>query len=238
MYLLFPLADKKQLNQLEVEHRYFGQSKPQDLHWSKLTIEQAVSDLHRIVKTIRPFYQGKWIATGSYHGGANALYYRYFYPHDVDATLANSASLIKGRMDPAFASFTNNIGSEQCQQNLNAMQRLLFEQKQQVTAYLFNLPWWSATFNSVGYDVAYDRSVAEYKATYLQNYTVEQCESLNVTNPAVRDLASQMFLTIYRYDDVGFKHYEAAHYLAYTQLVSVQKRSFSLPKGRTDAMPH
>ena len=41
-------------NQLIVEHRYFSPSRPAPADWSKLTIQQAAADHHRIVQALSP----------------------------------------------------------------------------------------------------------------------------------------------------------------------------------------
>ncbi|MCZ7613025.1 MAG: hypothetical protein M5T52_05705 [Ignavibacteriaceae bacterium] len=42
-------------NKIVVEHRYFGESKPDSLDWNYLTIEQAANDHHKIIETLKKF---------------------------------------------------------------------------------------------------------------------------------------------------------------------------------------
>ncbi|RLD76477.1 MAG: peptidase, partial [Bacteroidetes bacterium] len=72
-------------NQIYVEHRFFGESKPGNYDWNYLNIEQAAADHHRIIQLLKKIYKGKWVSTGISKGGQATIYHRYFYPEDVDA---------------------------------------------------------------------------------------------------------------------------------------------------------
>jgi hypothetical protein len=75
-------------NQVCVEHRYYGKSVPTPLDWQYLTIFNAASDHHKVIEILKEIYTGKWINTGISKGGQTAMYHRYFFPDDVDATVA------------------------------------------------------------------------------------------------------------------------------------------------------
>ena len=60
-------------NQLIVEHRYFGDSKPEKMEWKYLTVAQAAADHHRIIELFKKIYKGKWISTGISKGGQTCL---------------------------------------------------------------------------------------------------------------------------------------------------------------------
>ena len=51
-------------NQISIEHRYFGESRPVPTDWSKLTIEQMAADQHAIVTALKQVYEGKFITNG------------------------------------------------------------------------------------------------------------------------------------------------------------------------------
>jgi hypothetical protein len=74
-------------NQISIEHRYFGESRPQPPDWSKLTIDQMAADEHEIVSALRTLYTGAAISSGGSKGGMTAMFYRRFYPNDVDGTV-------------------------------------------------------------------------------------------------------------------------------------------------------
>ena len=66
---------------------FFGKSIPDSMKWEYLTVEQAAADLHTINQLFRKIYKGKWISTGISKGGQTTLYFKYFYPEDVDIAI-------------------------------------------------------------------------------------------------------------------------------------------------------
>lgn len=92
-------------NQLVVEHRYFSPSRPEPADWSKLTIQQAAADHHRVVQAFSPIYSGKWISTGVSKGGMTSVYHHKFYPDDVYGTIAYVAPHSNSLNDPRYIDF-------------------------------------------------------------------------------------------------------------------------------------
>ena len=80
-------------NQLFVEHRFFGKSRPDSIDWKFLTVENAAADAHHIVEIFKSLYGNKWISTGISKGGETTLYHRALYPKDVDISVAYVAPL-------------------------------------------------------------------------------------------------------------------------------------------------
>ena len=101
-------------NEIRVEHRYYGESKPSSLNWKYLNIKQAAADIHRIASLFRRIYWGKWISSGWSKGGQTALIYRWLYPDDVDATIAYDAPVNFALEEPRIDSFFLTVGTEFC----------------------------------------------------------------------------------------------------------------------------
>lgn len=91
-------------NLVFVEYRYFASSTPQPCDWRYLTVENSLADLHHVNTTFRRLYTGKWMATGISKGGQTCLFYRVFYPNDVDISVPYVAPLNRkvedGRHEP------------------------------------------------------------------------------------------------------------------------------------------
>lgn len=117
-------------NELAVEHRFFGGSVPQDLDWTKLTIQQAAEDHHRIVMAFKPIYRGKWISTGASKGGMTSMYHRRFHPDDVDATVPYVAPNSLGAPDERYNAFLATVGDAACRQRLMAFQRAVLTRRE------------------------------------------------------------------------------------------------------------
>jgi hypothetical protein len=109
-------------NQLVVEHRYFGGSRPADPDWGALTIENAAGDHHRVTQAFRRLYGGAWLASGASKGGMTSIYHRRFWPDDVDATVAYVAPISFGAPDYRYDAFVDGIGPPACRQALQELQ--------------------------------------------------------------------------------------------------------------------
>ncbi len=117
-------------NQINVEQRFFGTSKPADMatgDWEHLRIEEAASDHHRIIQALSGYYQGSWLSTGHSKGGMSSIYHRRFFPDDVDATVAYVAPISFAAPDTSYDTFAANIGPEECRITLRSAQILALE---------------------------------------------------------------------------------------------------------------
>lgn len=110
-------------NQITVEHRYFGVSRPEPVDWSHLNIEQAAADHHRIVEAFAPLYRGAWLSTGASKGGMTSVFHRRYYPDDVDATIAYVAPISFDVADSRYERFFDDVGPDACRQQVRDLQR-------------------------------------------------------------------------------------------------------------------
>ena len=118
-YYLDRLTEPTQLlngNQISIEHRYFGSSRPMPPDWSKLTIDQMAADEHEIVSELRTIYTGAAIASGGSKGGMTAVYFRRFFPDDVDGTVPYVAPISFGAPDTRYPAFISTLGPSDCHQ--------------------------------------------------------------------------------------------------------------------------
>ena len=74
-------------NLVFVEYRYFGESMPKPCNWDYLTVENSLYDLHHVTTTLKQLYDEKWIATGISKGGQTTMFYRTYFPDDVDISV-------------------------------------------------------------------------------------------------------------------------------------------------------
>ena len=214
---LLELAAEKGLNQLAVEHRYFGPSTPANKDMSLLTIKQSADDMHRIIETIRPFYDGKWISTGSSKGGMTAMYHRYYYSDDVDATLANVAPMSFGRKDTRYVDFLENVGTETCREAIKEFQRTALIRKDEITAFIESQPWSFLTFETMGYNVAFEKAVAEHAFSTFQQGGWG-CDYIPSKDASAATLTWELMGGLMDFSDWGMERYGSYIYQAYTQL--------------------
>lgn len=116
-------------NQVSIEHRYFGESRPEVPDWTKLTIAQMAADEHAIIDALRGIYEGAFLSTGGSKGGMTAVFHRRFYPSDVEGTVAFVAPISFGTPDPRYPPFVDEIGPRGCHEAVREVARLMLEDR-------------------------------------------------------------------------------------------------------------
>ena len=106
-------------NYVNVEHRFFGSSRPEDMsnsdthYWEYHTAENAAKDYHRIYLALSPLLGDAWAATGSSRGGEMTNAYAYFFPEDMRFFASYVAPCSMGPEDPRFYRFLyTEIGND------------------------------------------------------------------------------------------------------------------------------
>ncbi|MFE9663952.1 S28 family serine protease [Streptomyces sp. NPDC005955] len=161
-------------NQLGVEHRFFGTSRPTVDDYTHLTIRQAADDHHRVVRLFRRIYPGAWISTGGSKGGMASVYHRRFHPHDVDGTVAYSApNNVDDHEDSAYVRFLEHVGPSATRDALKAAQREVLLRRTHLVA---RYEAWAAathdTFRIIGSaDQAFETAVLRAPFMFWQRRT-------------------------------------------------------------------
>lgn len=162
------LSDLLNANQVCVEHRYFGKSVPTPIEWQHLTVYNAASDHHKIIEILKEIYSGKWINTGISKGGQTAMYHRYHYPEDVDATVAYVCPLNFSIEDKRVYRFLESVRDSTSRKKVYDYQ---YEMLKNRTKYL---PAFEELANKneltflMGISKAYELTVLEYSFAFFQ----------------------------------------------------------------------
>ncbi len=166
---IYELSRYLDANQIQVEHRFFGASVPDSINYSYLNLKQATADLHRINRLLKSIYKGPFISTGISKGGMTTLFYRYFYPNDVDVSVPYVAPINVDYKDKRIYDFLDNVGDEQCRSKINALQTELLKNK---ASYLPLVKWFAKgqrkSFDRLGIEGAYELAVLEYSFAFWQ----------------------------------------------------------------------
>lgn len=102
------LAKLYTANFVNIEHRFFFQSRPEDLdysginYWKYLTSEQAAKDFHFIIENLSYIMTGKKIMTGASKGGYVTNVQALLYPNDCDVYVPYVAPLCATQDDDRF----------------------------------------------------------------------------------------------------------------------------------------
>lgn len=182
-------------NQLDIEHRFFAPSLPEQPDWeTQLTIRQVAADHHRVITAFRPLYDGRWLSTGDSKGAMAATYHRRFYPADVTATIAYVAPNDAVDDRDAYPAFLAKVGGPRfadCRDRLVALQRRALLQRGWFRARLtahsseHRLSWYYLG----GVDVGLEASVIDFYFAFWQYWGTAACRTVplarRITNAQV-----------------------------------------------------
>ena len=163
------LSDLFDANMVFCEYRYFGESMPKPTDWNFLTVENSLGDLHNVNTTFRKLFKGKWISTGISKGGQTTMFYRTYYPDDVDVSVSYVAPLNKSVEDGRHEPFLRDeVGTKKERKAVHNAQLEMFKRKSSLVEMLekkvkadglnFNLPL----------DEIFDYELMEYPFAFWQ----------------------------------------------------------------------
>ena len=156
-------------NQIQIEHRFFGASVPDTLDYDYLNLSQASADLHYINQLFRKIYQGKWLSTGISKGGATTIFYRYYYPDDVDVSVPYVAPVNKAFEDERIYHFLDTVGTDDCREKIKSFQVRMLENRDQVLPILEkHCNSENLTFTYLTFEEAFEYGVLEYPFSFWQ----------------------------------------------------------------------
>jgi hypothetical protein len=212
------LADLLKANQIVVEHRFFGESVPEGMPWTYLTIEQAARDHQNILKYFQQLYKGSWVTTGISKGGQAALIHRALYPKLVDATVTYVAPYNLEKEDKRLLSFFETVGSEENRRKIRNFQIEILKRRDEIMPHFEDWVIGKGFSFSMDLDQVFELSVLEYPFSFWQ-----WCVPLDDI-PQTNATSQVMFDHLYRGIDFSyFSDQEAIatgpfFFQAYTQL--------------------
>ena len=249
-YYTSELAVELQCNQILVEHRYFGRSRPDSLDWNYLDTWQAATDHHRIITLFRELYPGKWISSGISKGGQTVIYHSYYYPDDVDVRVPYVAPLNFDIEDERVYAFLDRVGTPAERRKVKRFQRLALRNQEKY------LPVFREFSEKAGYtydmaggiEKAYEYCVLEYSFAFWQWGYVpasripgrnsdpgEIVEHMN--RVAGFDYFSDAFITEYQpffyqaLTEMGYYGYEFGPFSRHIRHVDNPRFTFTIPDG-------
>ena len=218
---IYEISKLLDANQIDVEHRYFGDSKPDSLNYNYLNLVQVSADLHHINQLFKKIYKEKWISTGISKGGATTVFYRYFYPNDVDLSIPYVAPINNAYEDERLYEFLNTTGNDTCRNNIISFQRKLLENRDKILPLLkYYSKGAGAKYTYLTIDEAFEYAVLEYSFSFWQSGI--SCDSIP-KNTATIDKMTNHFISVssitFFSDDLiamyGAHYYQAAEEMGY-----------------------
>jgi hypothetical protein len=207
-------------NQIYVEHRYYGESKPTDVKWETLNLKNASADLHNIKLVLSKIYKNNWISTGTSKGGLTSLAYKYYYPDDVEVTIAHSAPVGMSLRDTTVFTFIDSLSkSRGCLEKMKSFQRQLLLKKDEIIPLLkIHLDKRHQRYNNLGLHRIYEVAVLEIPFSIWQNN--KGCNAITINDTTSSGLFKSLRTAIYDWflSDNVFNEIGAYHYQALTEL--------------------
>lgn len=219
---VYELTSLLAANQISIEHRFFGESRPDPADWTKLTIRQMADDQHRIIAALRTVYPGAFLTTGPSKGGMTATYHRRFYPDDVDGTVPYVAPISFAAPDLRYTGFLDAIGPAACRSALRAAATEMLQNRR--AALLQRAQEQAAqgghSYTRIPIGPALESAVAGLEWAFWQYFGVTSCT--RVPAPTASDQELWQFLDLIApvtdNDDESIGRFEAYYYQAYAQL--------------------
>lgn len=155
-------------NVLFCEYRYFLESTPNPCNWDYLTVENSMYDYHAIRQAFGEIYSGKWLSTGISKGGQTTMFYRAFFPDDIDVSVPYVAPLNRHIEDGRHESFIDQIATSKERDAVRNFQLLSLKLKPEL------LPLYEDYCKKKGYtfrapiNEVYDFSVLEFSFAFWQ----------------------------------------------------------------------
>jgi len=206
-------------NQVQVEYRFYGKSRPDSIPWQYLTNDQTVEDYHQLVTKLKRLYTGKWISTGISKGGETVLIYKSKYPWDVKVAVPYVAPLIDGQEDPRTQEHINTVGTDECRAKIVAFQRQVLVKRDSVLieiskyAELKNM-----SFTELSTDEALEYAVLEFPFSFWQ--WGAKCEDIPNSTATAKELFDYVngVVGISFYNDETYQDLLPSYYQHMTEL--------------------
>jgi hypothetical protein len=163
-------------NQVVVEKRYHGLSKPEPVDWTTMTLAQIAADQHEVYAHLSQVYGEPWLSTGSSMGGADAVYYRYHFPDDMAGTIAYAAPFQLEYGDERYPAWFETVPDAGCQEALQAVQiEMLGARRAEVVASLEAESYGYTTARMGGTDRALEAAMLSLPWAFWQYAGPEHC---------------------------------------------------------------
>ncbi len=201
-------------NQIIVEYRMYGKSRPEPLPWKYLTNDNAIEDYHNLVTKLKTLYKGKWISSGISKGGETTLIYKSKYPNDIDVAVPYVAPMINGLEDQRTNNLINSVGSSECRNKIKKLQRKVLKNRiEALNAFKEIATKNKLNFNEVPHEEALEYAVLEFPFSFWQ-WRGGNCEEIPSIDAPIKDLVNYIHkaVGIGFYSDKGYKKYLPSFY--------------------------
>ena len=162
-------------NQIIVEHRYFGKSVPTTSSFQYLTYKQTSDDFHYIRQVFKNIFPNKWVATGHSKGGDAVFAYKFYYPNDVEATVAYGISTTLEAEERRFKNFLATMRKTNDGKKVFQDQRYLLKNKKRLLPAFIHFNEQLQKLFGIDYgkydpETMYDYAVLDLEVVFWQSF--------------------------------------------------------------------
>jgi PS-10 peptidase S37 len=214
-------AELLNANQIIVENRFFDESKPADMNWIYLTSEQCAADLHHVTTILKEiFVNNKWVSTGISKGGQTCLFYRYYYPEDVNATIAYVAPINLAQENPEINKFiSSEVGTKECRDKITQFQIDVLRHRKEIIPMVKKVAQKNKYEFSIGLENAFEFAVLEYPFSFWQ-WGKSSCNNIPGENATPKQLFDELNKVsgFDLFSDKEGKYFQPLFYQSFTEL--------------------
>lgn len=216
---IYELTELLNANQIDIEHRFFGESMPDSLNYRYLNLKQATADLHHIKNLFSNIYLGKWLSTGISKGGATTIFYRYFYPNDVDVSVPYVAPINNAFEDQRIYTFLDTIGTDNCREKIKSFQIMVLKNRDKILPLVesYSLKY-NLTYSYLSLAEAFEYAVMEYPFAFWQYG--QSCDEIPNQTESIENI-SEYFISasdISLFSDELIRAYTSHYYQSATEM--------------------
>jgi len=215
----YELSKMLRANQVQVEYRFYGKSRPDSIQWQYLKNDAAVEDYHKIVTKLKRLYTNKWLSTGISKGGETVLIYKSTYPKDIDVAVPYVAPLINTQEDPRTTQLINTVGTKECRDKIVQFQRAVLKNSVEV---LQELKKYAAKkkvlFTKMPVEEALEHAVLEFSFSFWQwGSSCDEIPNATASSATLFDYLKKV-AGFYLFSDAGIYNYLPSFYQHMTEL--------------------
>jgi hypothetical protein len=215
----YELSALLKANQVMVEYRFYGKSRPDAIQWKYLKNDAAAADYHAIVTQLKRIYKKKWLSTGISKGGETVMIYKSKYPKDIDVAVPYVAPLISTQEDKRTIDLINSNGSEACRESIQKFQRAVLKNRTDVMKELKEYAVSrKIAFTKMPIDEALEHAVLEFPFSFWQ--WGSSCVDIPNDKATPKELFEYLkrVAGFYLFSDAGIYNYLPSFYQHMTEL--------------------
>jgi hypothetical protein len=151
-------------------------------------------------------------------GGQTTLFYRYYFPKDVDVSVPYVAPVNLSQEDPRIIKFLRTVGTQEVRDRIKQFQIGLLKREEEILPLIDSVASKKGYTFSIGKAMAFEFSVLEFPCGFWQyGHSPEEIPRLDASPDSLL-MALDRIASLFYYSDRGIQMFEPFQYQAYTEI--------------------